>query len=355
MSILHIELQGTPAEMGEQHGETLRDAINELAESRFILANSRLGGAASALLRDVSLGLAWQTQQSLPDVYKETAATARAAGLPYWKLVLAGAFSDVLDIASRRIGSSVKPPAECTIAGLKLDDGPAIVGTWDSHGSARGGLALCLRKPRRGPNTLALTTAGWPLQQGLNNGGLAAAIANAVSRDVATGIPYIALLPRIMSQSTVVGARHLISEHPHASARIYVLADLHETTAVQVVPGRAAFESSDNVQANHLTGDAVDFEGRPDIVKDSEARCLSFKSLIATASAVPATARGWLDRVTLSPVVQSGTNEGDDWTHVVFSLAPKKRIVYYRVMTRTSGTECISNAEDVQEARLGSE
>lgn len=330
-----ITLEGTPEEMGEQHGSRLRSEIRALAESRMDYSLNILGRGSAAILEDVCRQFERAVQRLLPEVYVETAATARAAGLAYWKLILAGALSDVLDVAARKTGASPYVVSECSLSVMRSERGPVVAGTWDSHASAGQGLILCRRMSTTGAPTLALTTAGWPIQQGVNNLRVAVAISNMVSDAVAeNGVPYIAVLPGIMRTSASTDAIYsALTALQHASARFYATADANGGVGIEVLPGRGLFRLSDDcTHTNHvLHPDAARFEGRPEAIAGSNRRLAELNDVTSSNGDLlhPGAILSMIS--TNANLIQRG-EDSDDWTHAAFALVPNDRRILCSVV-----------------------
>lgn len=189
-SVPTLRLTGSLEQIGAAHGEACREKIHYLFELRRDIVLREIPGLQSSALNSVCQDLWDYLAHRHSSLAAEASATARSAKVKPWQLVLAGAYTDVMDIC--RTGTRCKPAVdECTVA---IDaDRHVIAGTWDSHPGAVEGLLLLARLPDGGPATLALTTAGWPAQQGVNDRGLAFAITNLTPRTASrSGLVYIA-------------------------------------------------------------------------------------------------------------------------------------------------------------------
>ena len=327
-----ISLEGDFETMGMEHGGLLGPVISELSEVRYDLLCRIHGRGAAEEIQLVAGAMIHAIKQYTPNVYRETLATALSAGVPYWRLVVAGAFSDLSDVVAKRLGKANRNQInnECTLTILQGSYGRVIVGTWDSHASAQPSLVVCRRKPSSGPETLALTTAGWPMQQGITSAKVAFAIANLVSSTSGMGVPYIAALPAICQSGDVKQALRTLQETPHASARFYALCSPDTQYGVEVVPGVSEIVSSTipTSHTNHfIYEDALAYEGRPYSTNNSRLRLTQAQTYIETSKACD-------DVITLLrsfasiEAIQTGTGD-DDNTNAIFALVPQTASLYY--------------------------
>jgi hypothetical protein len=272
----------------------------------------------------------------LPDVYTETIATSKAAGIEYWMLVVAGAMSDVADLISRKATGTARPLAECTIVPQRtVADNVVLTGTWDTHGSAARHCLVLMRHPVAGPETLALTTYGWPLQQAVTSDGLVYAIANLVARTAARGVPYIAVLPHLATCATVESGLMELARLRHCSGRFYAIANQFEYRAVEIVPGHGPFVSEDwGPHTNHYLNDAAQqWEGRPEDLQDSARRLANaVTDGSSVARDIPALLRWFQDH----RLTQDGSGDYDV-TAAIFALVPRARSLYVMISGSVDG------------------
>lgn len=224
-----VELEGSPTAMGEAHGEALRVEIHELVERRKHILRSDFPTVTEDTLSGIGKRLVRNISEVAPDLYEEVCATSRAANIDEWALALGGGYTDFEDILTSMENSSEPTMGkECTITTVQLPDRRTLlVGTWDSHSSAEGYLTLIHRRPHLAPNTLALSTAGWPMQQGVSASGIAFAITNLSSNKTPRGdsVSYIAALPYLISSKDLATAKGILLKLSFAGGRYVLLCD----------------------------------------------------------------------------------------------------------------------------------
>jgi isopenicillin-N N-acyltransferase-like protein len=330
-----VDLAGSPAEMGSQHGEAHRMQITHLAELRLDYICREFGKDARDTARAAASRMEAQIERLLPDVHAEMAATARSAHVSCWELIVAGALSDVIDVVARH-APPARPPQplnECTLTATRLPgagDDVVLCGTWDSHAFATGSLALCRRRPTRGPATLALTTFGWPMQQGVTSDGLGFTIANLVAKRTGSGVPFVAALAHAATKRSAQDAATGVSALPHASARFYMFSDQASYVGVEIAPGRDAVidRSVPACHTNHFLSPALlASEGRPRELDSSRRRLRRARQLVERAGSGD-TPMSRLGALTDDQIVATGSGDADR-TGAIFALAPTERAIYF--------------------------
>jgi len=220
MSIDIIDLQGTPEEMGRQHGELLADGARAMCETRMELCLA----AAANMSRGDLLALAGQSLPAFaeyaPDTYAEFRGIAEGAGLSCEELLIGNGYTDLVDLVRRVAG-----PSECTSCAVLPEasaEGNLYVGqTWDMNAGAFPHVVAFRRRPVSGPATLTLTTAGCLALIGLNEHGIAVGNTNLTPADAKHGVMYLAILHTALAQETHEAAVRAITDAPRMSGHYY--------------------------------------------------------------------------------------------------------------------------------------
>jgi Acyl-coenzyme A:6-aminopenicillanic acid acyl-transferase len=301
-----ITVSGSLCEMGEQHGEAAADLIADLFATRFELLVHQMAaavpaGAASDAARQVeswTRALVGEIVTHLPDVATELTAVARASSLQPWKLIVAGGYTDVL-------GGLVTPrhqrhASECTIVAMRgiRGGGTIIAGTWDSHASASPALVLLRRQPASGISTLALTTAGWPAQQGVTSAGLAFATTNLRPRRGGPGVVYIGALAQLLSARSLDDAREVLLGLPYCSGHSYPVGDRHGRLLLVETSNEAKAELMCDrdvlAHTNHYLAPGLEGENpRDEHLPNSVGRLRRVEAMTASSSAESVRQRMW--------------------------------------------------------------
>lgn len=326
-----ITLRGTPKEVGYQHGETLRTEINTLFNERFSIISS-LAGVSTNDISTTCCEILHQTKKFLPTVFDEIVATAESANLEAWELVVAGGYSDVLDRVGKLncFSSSIN---ECSLISIVLTDNtPLLIGTWDTHASAQRSLVIVDRQIVGKPNTLALSTAGWPIQQGVNEFGLAFAIANMGAKPLISGTSYICALAAIASTKSSKEAVQKATHISLCSARYYKFLDTTGKALGIESTGNEFFELSGyKAHTNHFVSKkGEELEGRLMVRRESEARRVELENIfrIPCNSVEDVFSRLKLTDKVDSLIVKHG-NDIEDRTCATFVISPVEKAIWF--------------------------
>jgi hypothetical protein len=223
-----IELHGSYVEMGEQYGEAVRHDLAVLAEARFGIIMTEVQRLAPKMTKvevvAVLHSLSDAVFAQLPTVGEELLAISRSSKVSLPLLIAAGGYTDAVDaVLCTRTTPGSATADECTtiVLGRSEPTGAIVAGSWDSHASAERFLTLVKRKPRNAPECIALTTVGWPVQQGVNEAGIAFATNNMVPNRAGVGVVYIAALAAIASCTSLEEVDALFREMRFSSGHYY--------------------------------------------------------------------------------------------------------------------------------------
>lgn len=271
MPLETITLTGTAREMGLQHGEQLREAVQGMIRTRVELAVEAAARAHPRFDRQWCLNLAEESlpllqRYSLP-VFNELQGLAEGAQLTLPELVIGNGWTDFKDLLALRVHADQAEEEinECTsvvVGGNLMADGRTYLAqTWDMNVSAGQYMLLVRREPSDGPRTLSLTTAGCLSLIGLNEHGLAVGNTNLAPLDARPGIFYLALIHQALAQRTFEDATEAITRAQRMSGHYYYLGGSYgefmglETTAARheiIIPPLGTY-----VHTNHYLQPAL--------------------------------------------------------------------------------------------------
>jgi len=225
-----VEASGTPRQLGEAIGASLRPEIAAMIDRRMHAASAYFVehpvGSVEMMVDEGAACLnvleAWDAAG-----FSEHHATAAAAGVDAATLYAAANYSDVRDIVCEGIAPS--GDEGCTsvaIAATRTSERSLLVGqTWDLHPLDVDSIIAVHRLPSDAPETWSVTVAGAPTLIGMNNLGLWTGTTNIKVDGARTGVCYMNLLHRAIRCSTREEADEVIQSAPRAAAHTFLLAD----------------------------------------------------------------------------------------------------------------------------------
>ncbi|MBM84127.1 MAG: hypothetical protein CMJ78_26535 [Planctomycetaceae bacterium] len=261
-----IELQGTPYEMGCQHGELLAGEIRELADIRLTLAREFAEDHGVSLSVESCLDAARQFlpfhEQYSAEVMAEWQGIADGASLPVEEVFFANALTDFQDTLWQAQQVEVHGCTSFAISSEATVDGSTYIGqTWDMHASAEPFIRVFRRRPAQGPSSLTMTTSGCLTLVGVNEAGIAIGNNNLRPTDARPGVVYLAMMHRALKQTDWRTAVNSITGAYRASGHNYVMA--HESGARSNIETTATRYFEDQistpkyVHSNHYLDDGL--------------------------------------------------------------------------------------------------
>jgi len=233
-----LELQGTPAQMGEAFGEACRAEIAELYALR--LENALLEAARYGRPDAGEAELLRLTRSSLPRVaafdaagHAELVGIARGAGMAAERVLAMNGLTDFRDALAF---GAAEGTGGCTAFLVQADasaDGRVWAGqTWDLATANQPYVLAVRRRPREGLATLCVTTVGCLSLMGMNEAGLALGTTNLRTLDARPGVPYLSLIHRALGFVRVAEAARCIAGALRAGGHSYWLADAAGSAAI---------------------------------------------------------------------------------------------------------------------------
>jgi isopenicillin-N N-acyltransferase-like protein len=218
LAVLHVE--GTPEEMGAQHGTLLRDQVRALVKD--YLPKVLRGKREDALARAKVL------EKQIPDRHlREMRAMAEAAGVPADDILLGSVVVELfgLNLCSGAAASGPATPDGRTVVGRNLE--------WSDHGMlGQYGLVVAARPAGFRPFLCAGFPAFAGVVTGMNGDGLFAAELVVMNGErgererMLKGVPYPILLRRLLEEcSTVAEAAGVAKGAPRTVSQNLLLAD----------------------------------------------------------------------------------------------------------------------------------
>ena len=270
--IPYLKVAGSYKEIGKIHGDVFANRISSLYQDRLNILLNANPNISLTSIKQISEKL-WKATENFDEcIAEEVSATAEACGLDPWQMIIAGGYSDVLDLINPKIGGLYH---ECTVAINPIKG--FIAGTWDSHPSAINSLILLERHPINAPSTLALTTCGWPCQQGINSNGVGFAITNLTpSRVNNLGLIYISANAVIGMEGSVSSVINRFEATGFCSGHSYVVLDSSQGAIIETTSENIFVRKVNDIQTktNHYWQGkgAIDTNSRYQFLKGSKNR-----------------------------------------------------------------------------------
>ncbi|MBK7896940.1 MAG: hypothetical protein IPJ90_19055 [Anaerolineaceae bacterium] len=228
-----LKANGSPYEVGVEHGRSYRNDIRRYTEERVQLVCDGLW-SGGPLPREEVLSIAEMClphhQTYAPDLYQELHGLADATGLSPAELLIVGGFTDFVDtVYSLSIPRSARLPVDDCTAFIVPDgaaDGAGFFGqTWDMHDTATEFVILLDVQPDDAPRSLVFTTTGCLGQIGMNAHGICVGINNLLGADGQIGVTWPFVVRKILQQDNIDDALACITEAKLAGAHNYLLFD----------------------------------------------------------------------------------------------------------------------------------
>lgn len=228
-----LELNGTPYDMGYQHGVAYRQEIIAMTQDRVALSgDSQWTG--QELSRSQVLALAEACAEAhyhyTPKGMEELQGIADATGLSIAELIITNGFTDFIDVIYQQATTLPTIEAmECTsflIPNNRSTQGQGFLAqSWDMHASATEHVLLLQGRPQADPAFYAFSIAGCLGMIGLNEAGIAVGINNLLGKGGQLGVMWTFVCREVLRQTSLEAALKCITQAPLAGAHNYLIMD----------------------------------------------------------------------------------------------------------------------------------
>jgi isopenicillin-N N-acyltransferase like protein len=262
-----IEISGTPAERGYQHGIALAPAIGRFYE-RWM---SEAGAKKDVLEERDVLSFAWshlpETRAYAPDLVEEVEGIASGADIPFAKVWFLNCFDEVGNYHLYRDRNALGHACTTFAAtGRSTVGGVTYVGqNWDI--SAWYDSVILDVKPGSGEiGALVYTHPGIVGGSGINNAGVSLIWNSLHANDCRTGVPCTVLVRKALQQSKLSDALGAVVRGVRAIGFNFILGNDFGAVNVEATATQHRFHyiSTHYAHANHYQEtDQLRFEGKP--------------------------------------------------------------------------------------------
>jgi isopenicillin-N N-acyltransferase-like protein len=216
-----VKTEGTPFERGEQYGSHCREMIDRVIDFyRWIFE------IKSRLSWNQSLAKAAEFVPFLnnydSDIMEEIEGIARGAHRPVEEITALNVRTELLFLLAAQAGSAV---AECTsVAAVPpAAEHTLLAQNWDWYPQVRDCCVILDEAPHGRPKVLQVVEAGIIAKAGCNSAGIGLCTNALVTAGWRVGVPYHAILWRILKSATMAEAIGAVTSPPRASAANYLI------------------------------------------------------------------------------------------------------------------------------------
>ena len=257
-----VRATGGPRERGRSYGEAARPQLHRSIEL-YVEVFEHYAGLSWSDVRDrAGTFVAWLDDADV-QLLPEIEGIAEGAGVEAEDVLALNVRTEVMfGLDTRAARAAAK---ECTAVAAApprtAGDRVFVAQTWDWKPAARGTCVLLAMRPHGRPGFVTLVEAGLLAKVGMNESGLGLAT-NALtsSRDRGQpGVPYHAVLRRVLTSASFEEAVDVVARSERASSANYVLGDRDGRVAdLEAAPGGPAMvfriDGPLTCHANHFTG-----------------------------------------------------------------------------------------------------
>jgi isopenicillin-N N-acyltransferase-like protein len=221
-----LGLEGSPTQIGEAHGEALRDAIRAHVERQL----DRLLTGTVMRLDEPGLWALWASrltanEAAAPELIEEMRGIARGAGVPFERIFL---LNSLLDVENLRHPGCAAPLMGCTTFALPEEAGtgaPIIGQTYDLEYFRQEYGFVARLPPRGGPRQLLFTLAGMVGCSGLNEAGIGVVINYLSPRDLQPGKLHAVIVRQALGSRNLADALTAPMAGARSGGSHYLVAD----------------------------------------------------------------------------------------------------------------------------------
>jgi isopenicillin-N N-acyltransferase-like protein len=240
-------------EMGQEHGETFREQIKEIAEIRM----ERMCNVSQFKKPKSVLSLASEHLPILErfdkDLYAEILGIAEGSNISVENIIVLNNYTDMRDIKNPN-GPDI---GGCSIIYSPSEHGPFLGLTWDIHQSALPYTILLKVK-----GALLLSITGCLGMAGINHQGVSLAINNLNSIDAKVGVIWPALVRKVLAKKNADEAKSEIMNASLGSGRHFAVADMDHFFGIETSAEKKKIVTDDNKKLYFHTNHCLDSEMR---------------------------------------------------------------------------------------------
>lgn len=271
--------EGTHFEIGKQHGQALKQLIQESITFRSTEIKNRTGQSFSEIIAQVDEYLSY-SEEHAPDLLEEVEGIAEGAGIPFREVFFLQVASDInyYDVKCSAIG----------VRAEVMERGSNIVAqNWDVSPQIEGKQVILRIKPKGKPNLIMFARPGVVGYIGMNSYGISHVANQLVSSYVDKKMPSYFIKRRLLEMRSLKECIDFILHTNPSSSGNYVICskEAGHVANIEVTPYLSRVTGSwENwvIHTNHITSDVLKHSERN--IEGYECSTLRYQRLISLFS-----------------------------------------------------------------------
>lgn len=258
-----------PRAAGQQHGETLKEKIAEIAEIRWELMRKEPGFNSNSLVKEISLAHMPVLEQFDADLYEELVGISEGSGQSLERIVVLNHYTDLRDLSYSLLSAASPSQGKfddggCSTLFVPTEHGPILGQTWDIHSSALPFVTMLEIEQRVDGrelgSSMVFSMAGCLGMTGLSSQGVAITINNLCSLDATIGVIWPALVRKVLKQPDAKAGKSCVLNASIGSGHHYVIADSSDLFAISTSGTKKKVITQNSHEIHFHTNHCVDDE-----------------------------------------------------------------------------------------------
>lgn len=235
-----IRCSGTPAERGAQHGEALRELIEQGVGRWLEVIGARQGIDPDDYIAEFLRKTTYRTfiERWTPELLMEVHGIARGAGQSFERMLVYSMLDEEWRYSQTRLATEAPG---CTAVGVRASDGrPTMIGqTMDIPSVHDGTQVVIVHSEAGAPTQAVFTAAGMIGLMGVNSDGVGLVVNNLSTLPAArTGLPVTFIERKLLDTSSVEEATYALHAMQHAIGQHYLVGDPEHLVSVEADAAR---------------------------------------------------------------------------------------------------------------------
>jgi isopenicillin-N N-acyltransferase like protein len=261
------DFEGTPYEIGLQHGETLKDSITELYQRLIKRHTVAIPLATERSIVGITSRFIDSTQQFAPELVEEIEGISKGAGLTFEKIFFMNCYDEMAFY--NELDDQVNGCTLFLCTGKATSDGRTYLGQgWDMHEFFFPVIIRLNPADSKDASTIMLTHPGVVGGAGINEHGLTLIWSTVKAVDEKTGLPVPLMIRKVLNGMNLNDAVHVLLNTPRASGFNFIVANKYGGFNIEAtgVRERITYITAIQAHANHYEDDLLrQFEIKPKI------------------------------------------------------------------------------------------